>query len=100
MSSVTDDPAADSKSAGVLQALREMPVGGRFSLVGAFINQLGAFVQLFLVLYLTERGFSEEQAGLALGAYAVGAIVGTLFGGSVSDRLGPRWTIVTSMIST
>jgi MFS family permease len=92
--------SAGSGSAGVLRTLREMPAGGRFALVGAFVNQLGAFVQLFLVLYLVERGFSKEQAGLALGTYAVGAIAGTLFGGGVSDRLGPRWTIVASMVST
>lgn len=93
-----DDPSvADSEQVGVLQTLRAMPTGGRFALLGAFINQFGAFVQLFLVIYLTVRGFSKADAGLALGAYAVGAILGTLFGGGLSDRLGPRWTIVVSM---
>ncbi|HET6214494.1 MAG TPA: MFS transporter [Micromonosporaceae bacterium] len=95
------DQAADgSEHAGVLQTFRELPRAARFALGGAFVNQLGAFVQLFLVLYLTHRGFSGEQAGLALGAYAIGAIAGTVFGGSVSDRLGPRRTIVLSMVST
>jgi MFS family permease len=87
-------------AAGVRETLREIPHSGKIALVGAFVNQFGAFVQLFLVLYLTHRGFSKEQAGLALGAYAVGAIVGTLFGGVVSDRLGPRLTIVVSMYAT
>jgi predicted nucleotide-binding protein/predicted MFS family arabinose efflux permease len=98
---MTDDAvASDAAPAGILQTLRETPTAGRFALLGAFVNQLGAFVQLFLVLYLTTRGFSQAQAGLALGAYAVGAIAGTLFGGAVSDRLGPRWTIAVSMGST
>jgi MFS family permease len=66
-------------------------------LLGVFVNQFGAFLQLFIVLYLVERGFRAEQAGVALGAYAVGAILGTLFGGGLSDRLGPRWTIVVSV---
>ena len=83
--------------AGVLQTLRELPTSVRFVLLGVFINQFGAFLQFFLVLYLTQRGFSVGQAGIALGAYSAGAIVGTLFGGALSDRLGPRWTIVTSV---
>jgi MFS family permease len=66
-------------------------------LIGIFINQVGAFVQLFLVLFLHARGFTIEQAGFALGCYSVGAIAGTFGGGALSDFLGPRWTIVLSM---
>jgi MFS family permease len=83
--------------AGALQTFRELPLAARFVLLGVLVNQFGAFLQFFLVLYLAERGFSAEQAGIALGAYSVGAIVGVLFGGGISDRLGPRWTIVLSM---
>jgi MFS family permease len=96
-SSSSDAPAGDAGHAGVLQTLRETPVAARFALLGVFVNQFGAFLQFFIVLYLTRRGFSAEEAGFALGAYSVGAIAGTLFGGSFSDRLGPRWTIVLSM---
>ncbi len=84
-------------TAGVIQTFREMPVVARFVLLGVFINQFGAFLQTFMVLYLIDRGFSAGQAGVALGAYSVGAIVGVLFGGGLSDRLGPRWTIVLSV---
>jgi MFS family permease len=92
-----DATVAEPEQVGVGQTIRDMPTGGRFALLGAFINQFGAFVQLFLVIYLTVRGFSKQEAGLALGAYAVGAILGTVFGGGLSDRLGPRWTIVVSV---
>jgi len=88
---------AGAAPAGVFQTLRETPAAARFVLLGAFINQFAAFVQLFLVLYLTERGFSSQQAALALGAYSAGALLGTLFGGAFSDRLGPVRTIVLSM---
>ncbi|HEX2497734.1 MAG: MFS transporter [Actinomycetes bacterium] len=90
---------SETGHAGVFQTLRETPVAARFALLGVFVNQFGAFVQFFLVLYLTERGFSNPQAGLALGAYSLGAITGVLFGGGLSDRLGPRRTIVLAMAS-
>jgi MFS family permease len=87
----TDTPA------GVLQTLRETPLSAHVVLIGVFINQVGAFVQLFLVLFLTARGFTVAQAGLALGLYAVGAIAGTFGGGALADWLGRRATIVLSM---
>jgi MFS family permease len=82
---------------GALRTLREMPTAARFVLLGVFINQFGAFLQAFMVLYLVARGFSSAQAGLALGGYSGGAIVGVLLGGAVADRLGSRWTIAVSM---
>lgn len=84
---------ADAGHAGVFQTLRQMPRYTRFALLGVFVNQLGAFLQAFMVLYLTYRGFSESEAALALGAYAVGGIVGTIGGGWFTDRLGTRLTI-------
>jgi MFS family permease len=89
--------AAAAAPTGILGTLRETPLSAHVVLIGIFINQVGAFVQLFLVLFLTHRGFTTAQAGFALGAYSVGAIVGTFGGGSLSDFLGARWTIVLSM---
>ena len=84
------------KTAGVWRTLRETPLSAHVVLVGIFINQIAAFVQLFLVLFLTAKGFTAEQAGIALGFYSVGAIIGTFGGGALADLLGPRWTIVVS----
>jgi MFS family permease len=89
--------AGTNAPAGVLQTLRETPLSAHVVLLGIFINQVGAFVQLFLVLFLTARGFTVGQAGLALGCYSVGAIAGTFGGGALADWLGPRLTIVLSM---
>lgn len=85
--------------AGVLTTLRETSAATRILLSGVFVNQLGAFMQAFLVLYLVHAGLAEGQAGFALGAYGFGAILGTLFGGEVADRMGQRPTIVASMTS-
>jgi MFS family permease len=85
-----------AKTAGTWRTLRETPLSAHVVLAGIFINQVAAFVQLFLVLFLTAKGFTAEQAGIALGFYSVGAIIGTFGGGMLADLLGPRWTIVVS----
>jgi predicted MFS family arabinose efflux permease len=90
-------PAGDTEHLGVIASLRALPTVARFVLLGVFINQFGAFLQVFLVLYLGHRGFSDDQAGFALGAYGLGAIIGLFSGGGLSDRLGPRVTIALSM---
>jgi MFS family permease len=85
---------------GVFATIRATPNSIRYLLGGVFINQMGAFVQTFMVLYLTVRGFSIGYAGAALTAYSVGAVLGTLLGGELTHRLGPRVTIVGSMTAS
>jgi MFS family permease len=67
-------------------------------MAGIFVNRLGAFIQVFLVLFLTTRGFSSVQAGTALAVFTAGAVLGVIVGGSLTDWFGPRTTIVLSMI--
>ena len=97
---MTEGPAEERAApVGVLATLRGMPVVVRFLLVGVFVNQFGAFLQAFMVLYLVHRGFSSSQAGAALGLYGLGSVVGLLFGGVFTDRLGPRLTIIGAMLA-
>jgi predicted MFS family arabinose efflux permease len=84
--------------AGILITWRESPPASRALMAGIFVNRLGAFIQVFLVLFLTHRGFSTVQAGAALAAYTAGAVAGVLVGGALTDRLGPRRTILLSMV--
>ncbi|MEU4179574.1 MFS transporter [Streptomyces sp. NPDC026589] len=91
---------AGKQHAGVRQVWRESPAAVKSLLAGTMINRLGGFVQVFMVLYLTQRGFSDAQAGAALGVYGAGAVVGTLVGGWMSDRLGPRLTIVSTLVGS
>jgi MFS family permease len=69
-------------------------------LVGTFVNTVGSFIMLFLTLYLTQKGLSPYFAGLALGAWGVGRIVGAFIGGTIADRLGYRATMALSMLTT
>lgn len=87
-------------SDGVFITWRDSPPAVKAVLLGIFVNRLGGFLQIFLVLFLTYRGFSDVRAGMALGAYGAGSVVGVLFGGAISDRIGPRWTIVSGMLAS
>lgn len=86
--------------AGIWITLRESSVPVRAMLLGILVNRLGAFLQTFLVLFLTHRGFSAVQAGIALGSYGVGSFLGVIIGGALADRLGPRAATMTSMTGT
>jgi MFS family permease len=85
------------KNDGVLASLRATPVAARYLLGGILINQLGAFVQTFLVLYLVHKGFPAQRAGLSLAVYSLGAVLGVLLGGELTHRLGARRTIALAM---
>jgi MFS family permease len=84
-------------TAGVWRTWRETSASVRLLLAGTFVNRLGGFLQVFVVLYLVDQGNTAAQAGVALGAYGAGSVVGMLAGGSLSDRFGARRTIVASM---
>ncbi|MEW2633570.1 MFS transporter [Streptomyces sp. NPDC048389] len=91
---------AEKRHVGVRQVWRESPTAVKALLAGTVINRLGGFVQVFMVLYLTQRGFSAAQAGAALGVYGAGAVLGTLVGGWMSDKVGPRLTIVSTLLGS
>ncbi|MCC5576228.1 MFS transporter [Microtetraspora sp. AC03309] len=81
-------------------ALRGLP--GRVWIIslGILVNQVGNFLPVFIVLYLTERGYSAGAAGLVLGVSGVGKVLGNAVGGHLADRIGRRWTIVLSAVTT
>ncbi|WP_030304341.1 MFS transporter [Streptomyces katrae] len=81
----------------VFDALKATPTPVRYLLGGVLVNQLGAFVQTFLVLYLTYRGASVSVAGLSLVAYSIGSVFGTMLGAEITHRFGPRATIMAAM---
>ena len=66
---------------------------------GSFVNRFGSFVLVFLVIWLTEEGYSPAQAGAAVSAYGVGALGASLLGGYLADRIGRRNAIAVSMFS-
>lgn len=80
--------------------IRAMPGSAWVLFAGSFVNRLGTFVLPFITLYLTRRGFSPPQAGLAIAAYGLGGLLAQAFGGLLADRIGRRNAIALSMAST
>ncbi|WP_255658799.1 MFS transporter [Actinoplanes sp. L3-i22] len=67
---------------------------------GLLINRIGGFAVLYLSLYLTsERGAGAALAGVVVGTYGIGGVVGTLFGGVLTDRWGRRATLIWSHLA-
>src|SRR5438552_3786356 len=83
----------------LLASLRALPRPAWILFLGTFLNKFGTFVVPFLALYLTRRGYSMTDAGLAVGAYGVGVFLASGLGGHLADAIGRRKTIVLSMFS-
>jgi len=78
----------------LLADLRSLPRPFWILFAGIFINRFGTFVWPFLTIYLTRRGHSLTETGIAVSGFGVGALLGGVFGGWLSDHLGRRRTIV------
>jgi MFS family permease len=88
-----------SETAGVFQTFSESPLAVKALFGGVFVNRVGGFLNIFLVLYLTSKGHSPAQAAFGLGCYGFGGVAGVLVGGVLADRLGARNVTVISMSS-
>lgn len=97
---MTSELVATDRPLGVLATWRQTSSQARALLIGIFVSKLAGFLQIFLVLFLTHRGYSPGQAGLALGIYGAGAVLGTFGGGWLSDRLSPRTATLISMLGS
>jgi MFS family permease len=87
-------------SAGIWRTFRESSLAVKAILAGIFVNRVGGFLNIFLVLFLTSKGYSTEQATTALGVYGVGSVIGVLVGGALADRLGARNATVLGTVSS
>jgi MFS family permease len=89
-------PSPDS----LLTTLRSFPRPVWVLFAGVFLNKFGTFVLPFLAIYLTRRGFTNADAGIALGCYGLGRIAAAFIGGHLADRIGRRNTVLLSMTLT
>src|SRR5262245_7741641 len=69
--------------------------------LGTLLNRLGGFVVLFLALYLTDvRHVPPTVAGVVVALHGVGRTLAGVAGGILSDRIGPRATMLVSLFGT
>jgi len=76
-----------------------MPASAWVLFGGSFVNRLGTFVLPFITIYLTRRGYSVPQAGLAIAGYGLGGLGSQMAGGLLADRIGRKNAIALSMVS-
>lgn len=88
-----------AKGPSLRENVRALPAATWVLFTGTFVNRLGTFVLPFMTLYLTQRGYSAPQAGLALAMYGLGALGAQLVGGLLTDRIGRRNAIGSSMLA-
>ena len=86
--------------AGIWTTFNESPVAVKAIFAGVFVNRVGGFLNIFLVLYLIAQGHSASEAAVGLGSYGIGGVIGVLIGGMLADRLGARNATVLSMTSS
>jgi predicted MFS family arabinose efflux permease len=63
------------------------------------INRCGTMVLAFMTLYCNHLGFTVKQGGLVVAIYGIGAGVGALIGGKISDRFGFYYTQFTALLA-
>jgi MFS family permease len=80
--------------------IRDLPGPAWFLVGGNFINWFASFAIVFLVLYLTERGYSFAEAGTAVAAYGLGEMLASVLAGHLADRIGRRNTMAVSMFAS
>jgi len=94
------DSGLRTRDSGLFAQLRQLPAPVWVLFGGTFVNRFGTFVMPFLALYLTRRGFSTAQAGIAISTYGLGHLLASMIGGHLADRIARRNTIALSMFSS
>ena len=81
------------------QSIRTFPRAFWILAGATFVNKFGVFVVPFLTVFVTRKGFSAADAGLAAGAYPVGSFGAAMIGGWLADRIGRNATMALASLS-
>ncbi len=82
----------------MLRQYLELPRSVHVLCLGTFVNRAGSFMIIFLTIYLKERlGLGVAFATQTMGAYGAGAIVASVVGGHLADRIGRRTVMLLSL---
>ena len=63
------------------------------------INRSGTMVVPFMTMYLTQQvDVSISKAGFVMGLFGLGAIIGALIGGKLTDRVGSYYVQICTLV--
>jgi len=84
----------------IREVYREYPSEFWILLLGTFIDRLGgALVFPFLTLYISRKfDVGMTQIGALFGVFSITNIVGSIFGGALTDRLGRKRTLILGLV--
>lgn len=78
---------------------RRLPAPVKLLIYGTFVNRAGGFILPFLAIVLTrDFGLNEKQLASILACYGIGSLCAILTGGWLTDRIGRRQVLLTSLI--
>lgn len=84
-----------------LRIVGRFPRPVRLLIVGTLVNRIGGLIVPYLTLVLLrDFNMSEGEAARLLLAFGVGSLVSLLAGGYLTDRLGRRRTLLTSLVGS
>lgn len=83
----------------MLREYLDLPRSIHILCLGSFVNRAGSFVMVFLTIYISEKlGFSRTFAARCMGAFGFGCILASLIGGQLTDQIGRKIVMVTSLV--
>jgi MFS family permease len=84
-----------------LRILARFPRPVRLLVLGTLVNRIGSLIIPFLTLVLLrDFGLSEGEAARLMLAFGVGTLTSLVVGGFLTDRLGRRRTLLTSLLGS
>ncbi|MGD2176649.1 MAG: MFS transporter [Anaerolineae bacterium] len=71
-------------------------------ILGTFIDHLGgALIYPFFTLYITRRfNVGMTEVGLVFGLFSISSVVGSTFGGALTDRLGRKALLIFGLVAS
>jgi predicted MFS family arabinose efflux permease len=86
---------------GLFRELAVLPRGVFALCAATLVNRSGSMVLAFLTLYATQvLRLDADHAGILLGIYGVCSILASLAAGRITDRIGARSVLATSLLAS
>ena len=71
-------------------------------ILGMFIDRIGGALMFpFFTLYVTQKfDVGMTEVGLLFGVFSISSVVGSMFGGALTDRLGRKGMLIFGLVAS